>query len=274
MKTLYVADLDGTLLNSKGQLSDFTKSTLNSLISHGLNFTVNTSRTPKSAEMILKDLKLKLPAIMMNGSAFYCAAEKKILEFFPIPSHAARKVCAQVLKSGGEPFLFGFDGKEIDVIYSKAESILAQKFIARRQRYYRSFKKCDYISPCNDTLYIICVGDRDTLEIAKEKIDSIRELSSSLFISDEGGCYLEIYSALSGKWMATKKFMEIYGFDKCVCFGDNLNDIEMLKNADFGICVANGYKEAKLAADLVIESADNDSVAKYLMIEWSRSMEL
>ena len=67
MKTLYVSDLDGTLLNSKGELSDNTAAIINSLISHGLDFTVNTSRTPKSAEHILAKLKLKLPAIVMNG---------------------------------------------------------------------------------------------------------------------------------------------------------------------------------------------------------------
>ncbi len=271
MKTLYVADLDGTLLGSSGELSDFSRATINSLIAHGLDFTINTSRTPKSAEHILSKLELKLPAIMMNGSAFFDCNKNSITDFSPISSPNARKVCGEIVKLGGEPFLFSFKEGNIDVIYSRADSPLAAKFMAARWKYYRSFKKVDYISPSGDTLYIISVGDRASLLRQKAKVDIITGISSSLFISEEGGCYLEIYSSLSGKWNGTLNFMKKYGFQKCVCFGDNLNDIEMLKNADLGICVANGYEEAKRAADLTIESADNDSVAKYLMIEWSRN---
>ena len=71
MKTIYMADLDGTLLRSDGTLSDYTKTTLNALIERGLQFTVNTSRTPDSAMSVLQGLRLKLPIILMNGSMFY-----------------------------------------------------------------------------------------------------------------------------------------------------------------------------------------------------------
>ncbi len=272
MKTLYVADLDGTLLNSKGELSSFSRSTINSLISHGLDFTINTSRTPKSAEEILSKLELKLPAIMMNGSAFYDRNARVITEFFPISKSDARKAAALMLSVGAEPFLFSLQGEDISVLYSKAESPYSNEFIKRRWKYYSSWDSSKYISPDGDALYIVAVGDEATIKRAKLKIDSISGLSSSLFNCEDEGCfYLEIYSAKAGKWQGLKSYMQKYGFSKCVCFGDNLNDIEMLKNADIGICVANGYSEAKAVADVTIGAADDDAVAKYLMIEWSRS---
>ncbi len=271
MKTLYVADLDGTLLNSKGELSDFSRSTINSLISFGLDFTINTSRTPKSAEKVLSKLNLKLPAIMMNGSAFYDNDKKEYSKLFPIPHPLARKASAELLKLGTEPFLFSLEEDDISVQYSKADLPLSKCFMERRYKYYSRWEKSTYISPKSDALYIIATGSLDALSRAKTKIDSIKGLSCSLFQLDEGGAYLEIYSFSAGKWRGLKAFMEIYGYDKCVCFGDNLNDIEMLKNADLGVCVANGYDEAKRVSDLIIESAESDAVAKYLMIEWSRN---
>ena len=50
-----------------------------------------------------------------------------------------------------------------------------------------------------------------------------------------------------------------------MAFGDNGNDVEMLKNADIGIAVGNAQEVAKSAADLVIDTNENDGVARYLM---------
>ncbi len=71
MNTLYMADLDGTLLNTAGELSHYTLVTLNALIERGLPFTVNTSRTPQSVMPVIKGLHLKLDAVLMNGSCFF-----------------------------------------------------------------------------------------------------------------------------------------------------------------------------------------------------------
>ena len=274
MKTLYVSDLDGTLLNSKGELSDSTAAIINSLISHGLEFTVNTSRTPKSAEHILSKLNLKLPAIVMNGGGFWDCETESLTDFFPISAPTARRLAAAAVRSGCEPFLFGFENGEIDVKYTSAENPYSAAFISSRKSYYRSFIAEKYINPEKDTLYIICIGDRDRLSLLKNTVDKMTDISSSLFISENEGCYLEIYSRLAGKWNGTRRLSEKYGFGRTVCFGDNLNDIEMLKNADLGIAVANGYGQVKNAADIVIGDCDSDSVAEYLMVEWSREPEL
>ena len=48
-KTLFVSDLDGTLLNEKADISDKAADILNDLIENGLNFTFATARTAASA---------------------------------------------------------------------------------------------------------------------------------------------------------------------------------------------------------------------------------
>ena len=48
-KTLYISDLDGTLLNQNAELSAYTKDTLNKMVGEGLYFTVATARTASSA---------------------------------------------------------------------------------------------------------------------------------------------------------------------------------------------------------------------------------
>ena len=106
MKTIYMADLDGTLLHSDGTLSDYTKTTINALIERGLQFTVNTSRSPRSAEAVISELNLRLPAIYMNGSLFCNTQSGDILHTECIAQSDARIALATCLRMGAEPFLY------------------------------------------------------------------------------------------------------------------------------------------------------------------------
>jgi len=49
-----------------------------------------------------------------------------------------------------------------------------------------------------------------------------------------------------------------------LAFGDDWNDIELLRNCGTGIAVANALNEAKAVADYVCASNDEDGVAKWL----------
>ena len=80
MKRLFVSDLDGTLLNSKAELSDVTTGIINNAIRQGLEFTVSTARTPTTALKILENLDLKLPVMMMNGVLIYDMEQKKYIK--------------------------------------------------------------------------------------------------------------------------------------------------------------------------------------------------
>ena len=66
--TLYVTDLDGTLLRSDATLSPYTISTINRLTEQGLAFTYATARSIESARPIAGELNLRLPAITRNGA--------------------------------------------------------------------------------------------------------------------------------------------------------------------------------------------------------------
>ena len=68
MNTLYVSDLDGTLLNSDVKISENSKNIINSLIDKGMNFTVATARSLVSASDKIEGLNLKLPVVVYNGT--------------------------------------------------------------------------------------------------------------------------------------------------------------------------------------------------------------
>ncbi len=68
LKTLYVSDLDGTLMRNDETLSSFTIRTVNDLVSAGLAFTYATARSIESARKITGNLNLSLPVVTRNGA--------------------------------------------------------------------------------------------------------------------------------------------------------------------------------------------------------------
>ncbi|MBQ7903578.1 MAG: HAD family phosphatase, partial [Oscillospiraceae bacterium] len=85
MKTLYISDLDGTLVNSHMQVSRFTADTLNSLIDKGLLFSYATARSIVTAGEITKDITARFPLILYNGTMVVDNVTKQpvLTNFFP-----------------------------------------------------------------------------------------------------------------------------------------------------------------------------------------------
>lgn len=68
MKTLYVTDLDGTLLNTSDTMNPYSISVINSLVEQGMLFTYVTARSLVSASAVTKGLSAKIPVIAYNGA--------------------------------------------------------------------------------------------------------------------------------------------------------------------------------------------------------------
>ena len=71
MKTLYVSDLDGTLLNSQQQTSTYTNEVIEKLVDRGMLFSYATARSYYSAKPATKGLTAKIPLILYNGCLLY-----------------------------------------------------------------------------------------------------------------------------------------------------------------------------------------------------------
>ena len=67
MKTLYVSDLDGTLLRSDESISDDTNTAVNKLIEKGMMFSYATARSLVTARKVAKGLDTRIPLIVYNG---------------------------------------------------------------------------------------------------------------------------------------------------------------------------------------------------------------
>lgn len=92
MKTLYVSDLDGTLMDARAQVSPVSRRMLNEAIAAGALFTIATARTPATVSAILQGIDMRLDAIVMTGAARWNPRTGLYSHVCHFPAHLARAI--------------------------------------------------------------------------------------------------------------------------------------------------------------------------------------
>ena len=271
MKTLYVTDLDGTLMRNDVTISAESVRILNQLIDKGVLITYATARSFHSAYDITKDIHFKIPVITRNGTTFADNETAKELEtaFFSAEVLDELKEKLPITdKCGftsvyidGEMFKLYLDGprsKEFQGYIDYYKSIGDKRLVEvdDSEKLFKEKTKTSYItliSSREELLpYYEAVKDSDRWETIFQK-DTYR---------DE--YWLEICPKDATKAKAVLKLKEKLKCDRVVVFGDSLNDLPMFEIADEAVSVANAMQEAIEASSLTIGSNEEDAVAKYI----------
>lgn len=94
----------------------------------------------------------------------------------------------------------------------------------------------------------------------------IERWGQKMNVAVSGKCWVDCANKGTNKGSALKHFQEEYGIvpDETLAFGDNLNDIEMLKRASHSFAVENAREEVKEAANFVAPSYKEDGVLQVL----------
>lgn len=270
MKTLYVSDMDGTLLNSEGKLSKFTVNALNKLIDGGAYFTVATARCMTSA-VLLEPVHTKLMGIQLNGVLLYDFQSKKYVKSVPIEKQAAERIIS-IIQSYGRGFtMYYFNGGVNMVNTGFANEYEKTFFVSVTKNDYKStvLAKAPITDIDGDIIYFTMVDEYERLVGIYNEVVRLDGVTAILYEDNYSHLYfLEIFSSNAGKEKAAVYLKNYYGADRLVAFGDNLNDITMLKEADYALVTANGNPTAKKYADEVIASNDDDGVVKFILDDY------
>ena len=115
MRTLYISDLDGTLLDRNGRLSETTRQILTGLLGRGLPFTIATARTPLSVRPLFKDLALSYPVVLLSGAALLDPHRWEILEATPLSGDAAAVLARAEAAFDLHGLLFTANHDQVDI---------------------------------------------------------------------------------------------------------------------------------------------------------------
>ncbi len=278
---LYVSDVDHTLLDGAGVLSDHSRVTLNRLLAQGLRFTVASARSCASLRSLLAGLELSLPIIDFNGAFVSDLATGRHHLVHALAPAVAADLWALLQAGGHVPFVSTFDGNADRLYYDRARNAGMAWYLEDRRRH-RDPRLCRLASLRaglrDQVVCLTVIGRRCGLLALQRTIDRRHEnvVRSYCFENhySPGWHWLTLLDRRATKEQGVAALRrlrpELQGC-RLVAFGDGANDIGLLQAADVGLAVANAEPELKRQATAVIGANDDDAVARYLGDHWMPS---
>ena len=265
MKTLYVTDLDGTLLRSNETTSDFTNQTINDLSARGMLFSYATARSYVTAAKVTRGLNAHIPLIVYNGAFIINHGTHEIMasNFF---GEDIKALIAELIESEIYPIVYAFvDGVEKFTYIDEKCTWGMREYVSTRAGDPRENIVSDP-APLflGDVFYITCI---DTPEKLKPFYEKYKDSTHAIYHNDiySGAQWLELMPQAASKSNAICQLKALLGCDRLVVFGDGKNDIDMFQLADESYAVENAAPELKEIATGVIGNNNDDSVAKWLL---------
>lgn len=264
MVTLYVSDLDGTLLRNNERTSNFTNSVINDLTERGMIFSYATARSLVTAKKATKGIVAKIPLIVYNGAFVIDNVTEDILiaNYFDISVY---EVLDDLFENKVYPIVYAYiDGKEKFSFVPELCTKGMQKFLDSRKGDFRT----NVVNSVTDLkegnlFYITCIDEPHKLKPLYEKYKGIFHClyQTDIYTNEQ---WLEILPINASKSNAIRQLKSLLGCEKIVAFGDGKNDIDMFELADESYAVKNAHEDLKKYATDIILSNEEDGVAQWL----------
>lgn len=237
MNTLYVSDLDGTLLRSNETISEYTSNIINSLIDRGMFFSYATARSLITAKKVTKGINARIPLIVYNGAFVIDNLTEDILiaNYFDDSVH---NLLDDLFANKVYPIVYAYiEGKEKFSFVPELCTAGMTKFIDSRKGDVRT-NAVDTISKLKsgDIFYITCIDEPEKLKPLYEK-------------------YKDIYHCVYQREIYTnEQWLEI---------------MPLTASKSNAIAVQNAHEDLKKYATAIITSNDDDGVARWLESKFS-----
>lgn len=280
MYKLIVMDLDGTLLNSYGEVTLENRKAIQYALEKNVELVLASGRDPKTIEKLSLELGIKNYLISGNGASIYdIRAQKNIYENF-IDKEKALKV-AQICKENSIFFNVyttnGIITESLDYNVKVFNNENNNKPNDKKTNIEVVKDIYNYIEENEPQILkiIICDNSKIIFNNIMEKLKDIKNIEilnvehmskKILRIGTEEVeveyFYTEITNKNANKWSAIEHLIKLLKItrEETICIGDNINDYEMVKNAGLGIAMKNSALEKEKIAKYITEDNNSDGV--------------
>ena len=285
MYKLIAVDLDGTLLNSYGAVTENTKNVIKKVEEQGANVIIASGRPIDSIMTIANEIGSDKYFIAGNGAIVYDMKKKEIIYEKCLPKQKVLdiiKICEE--NSIGYNV---YTEKEIlttslkyNVLYYHKENLKKPEdkktkisIINNMYEYIENDENSRFlkITVCDENKFVFNsiirklkeIRDIEVLEVSHMAKKMIRQGTEEFSVEY---FYTEISKANVDKWNAIEFLAEKMGInqDEIMAIGDNINDKEMIEKAGLGVVMAQSTPVVVNVANEVTASNNDDGVAKIL----------
>lgn len=283
MSKLIAIDLDGTLLNSFGEISTKNKEKLIEAHEKGAEVVLASGRTTESILNFATELGICNYLISGNGAIVYDIKKQKILTNKFMKKNRLLEVIKTCEESGiyyniyTEEAVITKSLKYNTLFYSKENEKKSDdkktkiEIIEDIYKYVEEREKCDYtkVTICAESFEMFSNVIEKLKEIKNVEVLDVSRMTKKIIKCGDDEIKLEyFYTEISNenvnKWTAIEYLMKILNIDKkdVIAIGDNINDKEMLSHAEVGVATGNSNPEIKKIAKLVVADNNSDGVSE------------
>lgn len=283
MYKLVAIDLDGTLLNSYGEVSKENKIAIKKAMEKNVEIVLASGRPVMSVKNLANDLECNNYMICGNGAITYDIQKEEILYNRFLEKSKVLKIVEVCEKNSIFYNVYTKDNiltKNLNyniLFYNQENATKPEDKKTRieiRQDIYEYIKNReeeDYlkITICDNDKVVFGsiirklrkIKDIDVLEVAHMSRKMIKDGTENVSMEYY---YTEITNINVDKWQAIKDLIEKLGIkeEEVIAIGDNMNDLQMVQNAGLGIMLQNAAPYIKEQADVVLKDNNNNGVAE------------
>ncbi|NIG19338.1 sugar/pyridoxal phosphate phosphatase YigL [Pantoea sp. Al-1710] len=258
--SLIASDLDGTLLSPEHTIRPYTRDTLKMLDKKGNHFVFATGRHHVDVGQIKKGLDLDAFMITSNGARVHDIDGNLIF---------SRNIKGDIARS-----LFKIADSDPNIytnVYSDNEWFINRENPEQKEFFqesvfnYKLFKADHLTTEGVSKVYFTC-KDHDHLVLLEDEIK--KRWGNRVNVTFSLPTTLEVMDGKVSKGDALSNVAAMLGIplEKCIAFGDGMNDLEMLQVAGKGCLMRNAHQRIKdaLPEMEIIGSNDEEGVALYL----------
>lgn len=246
--TLFISDIDGTLLTDDGVLRDRTRDTIRDLITNrGIFFTLCTARSYRRTKEIARALCLSIPVIVDSGSCLIDPSTDTVLWASTFDNEGLSAVVRLLEDAGAAP-----------LVHTYMRRGLTRTIPGSRLMHARSCAGTPHMAPELPAFMVTCDAS-----LLPGFVESDFGLNVSISATQDGRT-MEVRPPQTTKGTAARRLASFRRSEKIVAFGNTISDYPLLAAANEGYVVANAPAELKRAFP-PIGSNNKDAVAHWMM---------
>ena len=281
MIKLLALDLDGTLLDSRGEISEINKKAIRRAEEKGVLVTIATGRRFRDALPVGLQMELNAPLITHNGALLKYAQTLETVAVSIVP----KEIVSEILLIGRD---FGADamisadptGKGV-LLYDRIsdENIPLQKYIAWSKRLHGAeaeeavhhVENLESVSEEIETVHVSFSGACATMAhlemILRGELEQSATVLTTVY-SKLDFTLIDILPSDASKGIGVEKLALLNNLsaENVMVMGDNFNDLEMLEYAGTSVLMGNASPELLERPDF-FSTLSNDENGVALAIE-------
>ena len=262
-------DIDGTLLNSNGEILESTKRGIEKLHQQDVICCIASGRGPKSINSLIG--KLPMDAYVLYNGQIVFSHDAGIYEHY-FENETLERLAKfgdeenKQMIFGGRKEFFGSQSMQFGQrkLIKQIYHLLPAKFSARDLE--KLLKKWQILPKKENKFISLPIFDEPIYQCVLLSPESEQSRLEELFpecqFTRSNPYSVDIIPKGGSKMVGIEKVLEHYGIDssEAIAFGDSWNDTEMLSEIGLGVAMGNGNDDIKELADFVTKSNDDDGI--------------